>query len=156
MSVVFVVVPAVSAGWPVMAAAIGAACAAMGYTAHRTLEQRDVNAISSAPIRQRVELEMSHAEVIGEALSREQSVQFEKDGVVATFTKDARGNLGLHVDGELGREELTRVGQQLLNQVRQQYACEKVKSEVLTQGFSLVDEHVDEQGNIRLKVRRFR
>jgi len=149
-------VPAVSAGWPVLAAAIGAACAAAGYTAARTLEQRDADNVASTSVRHRVELEMSNAEVIGAALSREQSVQFEKDGVVATFTKDARGSLGLHVDGECSREELARIGQQLLNQVRQQYACEKVKSEVLSQGFSLVDEHVDEQGNVRLKVRRFR
>ena len=156
MSVVFVVVPAVSAGWPVMAAAVGAACAAMGYTAARALEQREADSVAADPVRHRVELEMSNAEVIGGALLRDQSVQFEKDGVVATFTKDARGNLGLHVDGERSREELVRIGQQLLNQVRQQYACEKVKSEVLSQGFSLVDEHVDEQGNIRLKVRKFR
>jgi hypothetical protein len=155
MSVVFVVVPAVSAGWPVMAAAIGAACAAMGYAAQRVTQDRET-AVAKTPVKRRVELEMSNAEVIGASLSRDQSVQFEKDGVVATFTKDARGALSLHVDGERSREELARIGQQLLNQVRQQYACEKVKSEVLSQGFTLVDEHVDEQGNIRLSVRRFR
>jgi len=155
MSVVFVVVPAVAAGWPVMAAAIAAACAAMGYTAHRAVEQQEPEKVAETPTRSRIELEMSNAEVIGAALSREQSVQFEKDGVVATFSKDARGALSLHVEGEGSRVELGQVGQQLLNQVRQQYATEKIKSELLGQGFTLVDEHVDEHGSIRLKVRKF-
>lgn len=155
MSVVFVVVPAVVAGWPVMAAAIGAACAAMGYTAHRAAEQREPEKVAETPTRSRIEMEMSNAEVIGAALSREQSVQFEKGGVVATFSKDARGGLSLHVEGEGSRVELGQIGQQLLNQVRQQYATEKVKSELLSQGFTLVDEQVDEHGSIRLKVRKF-
>ncbi len=155
MSVVFVVVPAVSAGWPAIAAAVAATCAALGYTARRA-DQRQREEVPRRAERRRIELEMSNAEVIGEALAREQQMTVEKEGVVATFSKDARGSLRLHVDGERSREELTAIGQELLNGVRQQYASEKVKGELLSQGFVLVDEHVDEHQNIRLSVRRFR
>ena len=154
MSVVFVVIPAVSAGWPAIAAAVGAGCAVLGYSARRLSQSRGVESAERST-RQHIELEMANAQVIGSALSREQSIQVEKDGIVATFSKDARGNLSLHVDGERSREELASIGRQLLNQVRQQYACEKVKSELLSRGFTLVDEHVDEHGSIRLSVRRF-
>jgi hypothetical protein len=152
MSVIFVVIPAVAAGWPAIAAAVGAACAALGYTTRRMSERQ----LAEESNRESVELEMVNAEVIGEALAREQSIQVEKEGVIATFTKDARGRLRLHVDGERSRQELSAIGQQLLNRVRQQYACEKVKSELVSRGFVLVDEHVDENENIRLSVRRFR
>lgn len=158
MSVVFVVVPAVAAGWPVIAAAVGAACAALGYGAQRLSEQRtSANAAEvERPTTHQVELEMANAEVIGEALAREQSLQVEKDGVVATFSKDARGSLRLHVQGERSQKELSAIGTELLNRVRQQYAYEKVKSELVSKGFVLVDEHVDENSNIRLSVRCFR
>jgi hypothetical protein len=156
MSVVFVVVPAVAAGWPVIAAAVGAACAALGYGAQRLSEQRTSAKVVEEPTTHQVELEMANAEVIGEALAREQSLQVEKDGVVATFSKDARGSLRLHVQGERSQKELSAIGTELLNRVRQQYAYEKVKSELVSKGFVLVDEHVDENSNIRLSVRCFR
>jgi hypothetical protein len=156
MSVVFVVVPAVAAGWPVIAAAVGAACAALGYGAQRLSEQRAPAKVVEEPTTHQVELEMANAEVIGEALAREQSLQVEKDGVVATFSKDARGSLRLHVQGERSQKELSAIGTELLNRVRQQYAYEKVKSELVSKGFVLVDEHVDENSNIRLSVRCFR
>jgi len=160
MSVVFVVVPAVMAGWPVIASLIGAACASIGYTAHRAAEERDMiqverEAAAARPVSREIELEMGNSQVIGDALAREQSLRFEKDGVVATFSKDARGALRLHVHGERSREELAAIGQQLLNRVRQQFAYEKVKSELTSKGFTVVDDHVDENNNIRISVRRF-
>ncbi len=102
-----------------------------------------------------VELEMANAEVIGDALVREETLSVEKDGVTATFRKDARGKLTLHVSGQGTEQELGAVGQKLLNRVRQQYAAEKVRSELQDKGFVLVDEYVDEQDNIRISVRRF-
>ena len=156
MSVAFVVlIPAVSAGWPVIAAAVGAACAAAGYTARRLGEREEIQVAERQPVRGEIEMEMTNAEVIGEALAREQILQVEKDGVIATFKKNARGKLSLHVDGEHSRQELTAIGTDLLNRVRQQYATEKVKSELVKQGFVLVEEHVDEEQSIRLSVRRF-
>jgi hypothetical protein len=156
MSVVFVVlVPAVSAGWPVVAAAVSAACAAAGYTARRLGEREAAQVVEGESARGEIELEMTNAEVIGEALAREQAFQVEKDGVVATFRKSARGKLSLHVDGERSRDELAAIGTDLLNRVRQQYAAEKVKRELLKHGFVVVEEHVDEEQSIRLSVRRF-
>lgn len=156
MSVIFVVIPAVAAGWPAVAVAISAACAALGYNIRQAAESVGQKAQQSGAQRvNEVDLEMANAEVIGEALAREQSIQAEKEGIVATFSKDARGRLGLHVEGKGSREELATVGQELLNRVRQQYAVEKVKSELLGRGFVLVDEHVDENESIRISVRRF-
>jgi hypothetical protein len=158
MSVVFVVVPAVAAGWPMIAAAVGAACAGLGFTVEssRDRAKERVEQIGRGGVAEgSVEMEMANAEVIGSALARDESIQVSKEGVTATFRKNARGKLTVHVDGKRSREELTAVGQQLMNRVRQQYATEKVKSELLGKGFVLVDEQVDERNNIRLKVRRF-
>jgi len=154
MSVVFIVVPAVVGGWAGIAAAVGAACAALGYHARRQVE-KELEEIAAQPKRESVELEMANAEVIGEALAREEAIKVEKDGVVATFSKDARGRLALHVAGERSRQELAVIGQQLLNRVRQHYACEKVKTELQNRGFVLLQEQVDDNGSIRLSVRRF-
>ena len=157
MSVVFVVIPmipAVAAGWPAVAAAVSSACAALGYVIHQTSVVQ-VGKEQQASKTQSLELPITNAEVVGEALAREQSIKAEKGGVVATFSKDARGRLSLHVEGECSREELAAAGQELLNRVRQQYAVEKVKSELQSRGFVLVEEHVDENQSIRLAVRRF-
>lgn len=151
MSCVFVVIPAMAAGWPVIAAA----CAGLGYTRGVAVRLGETLESIARPRRERIEMEMANAEVIGEALAREQSIQVEKDGVVATFFKDARGQLSLHVDGERPKQELAQVGQELLNRVRQQYAYEKVKTELASRGFVLVDEHVDENDAIRISVRKF-
>lgn len=158
MSVVFVVaVPMVAAGWPAIAAAVGAACAALGYTAAEGAEQmHQVVPTESGPRFTTIQMEMANAEVIGAAMARDQALRYEKDGVVATFTKDARGSLSLHVGGVCSEQELATIGQQLLNRVRQQFACEKVKQELAERGFVLVDEHVDGSENIRLSVRRFK
>lgn len=158
MSVIFVVIPAVAAGWPAIAAAVGAACASLGYSAAKGVERSAEQALQAMAQRQAyttIELEMANAEVVGEAMVRGQNLQFEKDGVVATFSKDARGHLSLHVGGERTEQELAEVGQQLMNRVRQQYAYEKVKQELTGRGFVLVDEHVDADENIRISVRRF-
>jgi hypothetical protein len=156
MSVVFIVLPTVAAGWPVIAAAVGAACGALGYTARRLEAEAKASASTETSVSRQVELEMAGADIIGEALAREQSLEVEKDGVIATFSRDARGKLRLHVDGGRSREELTTIGNELLNRVRQQYATEKVKTELAQQGFVLVEESVDAEDSIRLSVRRFR
>lgn len=158
MSVVFVVVPAVAAGWPMIAAAVGGACASLGFaieSARDRARSRAKQATKTAVSAQSVEMEMANADVIGDALAREESITVSKGGVTATFRKNARGKLTVHVDGSRSREELTAIGQQLMNRVRQQYATEKVKRELLSKGFVLVEESVDEQDNIRLSVRRF-
>jgi len=156
MSVVFVVVPMVIAGWPTIAAAVGAACAALGYCAAKAGEQaREMTSTAPTVVHNSIQMEMANSEVVSEAMVRDQSISYEKDGVVATFTKDARGALSLHVGGERSTEELSIIGRQLMNRVRQQFAYEKVKQELSKRGFVLVDEHVDESENIRISVRRF-
>ena len=156
MSVVFVVVPMVAAGWPIISAAIGSACAALGYSLAKQNEAAaERETVPIGPLQQSIEMEMANAEVIGDALVREQVLQYEKDGVLATFKKDARGHLTLHVGGTRSEAELAAVGQQILNRVRQQFAYERVKQELTERGYTLVEEQVEANENIRISVRRF-
>jgi hypothetical protein len=158
MSVVFVVVPIVAAGWPIISAAIGSACAALGYSMAKQSEsarERERETLPVGPLQQSIEMEMANAEVISDTMAREQVLQYEKDGVLATFKKDARGHLSLHVGGTRSEAELAAVGQQILNRVRQQFAYERVKQELTERGYTLVEEQVEANENIRISVRRF-
>jgi len=153
MSVVFTLVPILQAGWPLLSSLIASACSALGYNMAREGE-----AELERTLRQNlpsIEMEMANAEVISDAMVREQVLQFTKGGVTATFRKDARGHLSLHVGGNRSETELAAVGQQLLNRVRQQFAYERVKQELTERGFVLVEEQVEANENIRISVRRF-
>jgi hypothetical protein len=160
MSVVFVVVPILVAGWPAIAAAVASACSALGYGAAKcseALQEQEKAQVTApvGPVNRSIAMEMANAEVIGEAMAREQVLQFTKTGVTATFRKDARGHLTLHVSGERSEEELAAEGKQLLNRVRQQFAYEKVKQDLQDRGFVVVEEQTEANESIRISVRRY-
>ena len=68
MSVVFVVVPMVIAGWPAIAAAVGAACAGLGYTMAKSTEEvneKVQHALKqSVPHHEVIQMEMANADLV--------------------------------------------------------------------------------------------
>jgi len=157
MSCVFIVVPVVAGAWPVISAAVIAACAGMGYAAVRRAE--DNFGFDEIPIptdgSRAVMLTMDDSQVVTDTLMRGDSFTFTRDGVTATFRVDGRGACTVHVAGT-GRSdaELEAEGRNLMDRVRQQYAYAKVMAELEERGFHVVDQEVQKNRSIRIRVRR--
>jgi len=150
MSAIFVVVPVLTAAWPAVQAAAIAAATALGFTQKKELSRKEEKK------REKVELEVEGASIIGDNLSREQELTLEKEGVVVTFYKDVRGRCGVQVCGEgLSRNQLLCLGRQISQRFIQEYVREKVIGELKKRGFQMVEERVTPDRSIRLTVRKW-
>ena len=61
----------------------------------------------------------------------------------------------MEVRGRASEEELESVGRELLQSINQHYAYDRVMSDLKSRGFESLEEEVEEDGTIRLKLRRW-
>lgn len=74
----------------------------------------------------------------------------------ATISLRARGQaVCMEVRGKGSQEELESLGQEFLQTVSQHYAYDRVMSDLRQRGFEALEETVDEDGTIRLRLRRW-
>ncbi|MCE5321700.1 DUF1257 domain-containing protein [bacterium] len=154
MSVVFVVAPMVVAGWPVMCGAIAAAAGALGYKAlsHEHAGVVDTNSESDC----RVEIPIESSQIVAESMARESQFTIANGDVTATFSRSANGRCTVHVSGQNKTDEqLQAIGQELVGKVTQQYAYNKVVTELKNQGFTVTDEEMTADQAIRIHVTKY-
>jgi hypothetical protein len=153
MSSVIVVAPIIMASWPAITAAVTAAVGSMGFAiATEGLE------VPKAKVEEptRAEIEVEESEIMQEGVGTRQQVGAERDGVKATFTRDARGGLKLCMEDKnhrLSKSELKKMGQDLLGRVTQQYVYHKLVSELKERNMTIVDEEVAADRTVKLRIR---
>ena len=154
MSCIFVVVPAVVVGWPVLCGAIAGAAGVLGFKALQAgKEQAQIDAES---LENWVEIPVSGSEIIADAMARESQFTIRKDDIMATFSRAADGRCMVHVKGASKTDqELQAIGKELVGRVTQQYAYNKVVSELKNQGFAVTHEEVASDQSIRIQVSKF-
>ena len=134
----------------ISAAAVGAA-SALGYAA--------VGGTRAEEARRKlcVDVDVENSDVVTEGLAAGETLAFEKEGVVVSLQRNARGQCGIQVMGE-GRtkEELRQMGTEVSQRVTQQYVYNKVATELRNRGFEFIEEEVDENQNIHIHVRNWR
>jgi hypothetical protein len=150
MSAVVVLAPIVVASWPILASAVVAAAASAGFRVVRKDQPQLKKAAKNS-----VDLAMENADVVADSLSPDQKVVVERDGVVVSFSRDARGSFRTCVEGDLSKEELRKIGEDLSGRVIQQYVYRRLSQELGQNGFSTVAEEKAPDGAIRLHVRRY-
>ena len=155
MSAVCILTPGVIMAWPAFSAAVVAAAASMGYQvaaeAHREFQGDSVRKGPGA-----VQLEIERSEVITNQLGRDQRISVTREGVTVTFSRDARGKASLCVTGNGHSDEALRaMGEELSQAVVQQYVYRKLMDEMRARGFNVVEEEVNADRSIRLKVRHW-
>ena len=155
MSAVCILAPVVIAAWPAFSAAVVAAATSLGYqVAHESANSR--RAAAAAQNSNKVELEIERSEVVTSQLGRDQRIAVARNGVTVTFSRDARGKASLCVTGEgHDEQELRALGEELSQCVVQQYVYRKLMDEMRARGFNVVEEEVNEDRSIRLKVRHW-
>jgi hypothetical protein len=146
----------VIAAWPAFSAAVVAAATSLGYQV--AAEAADLTKTARAAQKEKpsVELEIENSEVVTNQLARDQRIVVSRDGVTITFSRDARGKASLCVSGDgHSKEELQAMGQELSQAVVQQYVYQKLMSEMQARGFNIVEEEINTDRSIRLKVRHW-
>ena len=154
MSCVCILTPVVIAAWPAFSAAVVAAAASLGY---QVASEAVHDANRSTPKNSsKVELEIENSEVVTNQLGREQRIAVTRDGVTITFSRDARGKASLCVNGDgRSKEELRALGEELSQSDVQHYVYQKLMGEMRARGFNVVEEEVNQDRSIRLKVRHW-
>jgi hypothetical protein len=151
MSTVIVVTPLIIAAWPSIAAAVTAAVGTMGFALAASGEARRRSTVQGT---NRAEIEVEDSEVLEG--SGGETLVVERDGVRATFSRDARGALKVCMEGDsYSKAELRRIGQELLDRVTQQYVYHRVVSELKERNMAIVGEEVAEDRTIRIQVRNW-
>jgi hypothetical protein len=150
MSAVVVLAPIIVASWPVLTTAVVAAAASAGFR----VRKEQVKAVQKKT-KNSVDLAMENSEVVADDLSPDQKIVVERDGVQVTFSRNARGSFRTCVEGDLSKDELRKIGEDLSGRVIQQYVYRRLSQELGQNGFSTVSEEKAPDGAIRLHVRRY-
>jgi len=151
MSTVIVVTPLIIAHWPAITAAVTAAIATMGFAVARdaAAELR-----GHTQTKTKEEIEVDNAEILADAAGREEAIVVQREGIRATFTRDARGTLRVCMEGTgLSKADLRRLGQDLIDRVTQQYVYNRVVTELKAQKMTIVSEEVAEDRTVKVRVR---
>jgi hypothetical protein len=156
MSCVCILTPVIIAAWPAFSAAVAAAATSLGYTlVEEGMQQRQTSRVSEAGERE-VSLEIEQSEIVTNQLGRDQSIKVVRGAVTVVFSRDARGKASVCVTGPgHSDEELRTLGEELSRRVVQKYVHRRLLDEIRTRQFVVVEEEVDEDNTIRLKVRHW-
>ncbi|MGA9452166.1 MAG: hypothetical protein WBW41_12575 [Verrucomicrobiia bacterium] len=156
MSAVCILTPVVIAAWPAFSAAVAAAATSLGYTiVEEGIRQSQTNKAVETGERE-VTLEIEQSEIVTNQLGRDQCIKVTRSGVTVTFSRDARGKASVCVTGPgHSDEELRALGEELSRRVVQKYVHQRLLDEIRARQFVIVEEEVDENQAIRLKVRHW-
>ena len=156
MSAVCILTPVVIAAWPAFSAAVAAAATSLGYTiVEEGIKQSQTTKAVETGERE-VTLEIEQSEIVTNQLGRDQCIKVTRAGVTVTFSRDARGKASVCVTGPgHSDEELRALGEELSRRVVQKYIHQRLLDEIRARQFVIVEEEVDENQAIRLKVRHW-
>lgn len=155
MSAVCILTPLVIAAWPAFSAAVVAAATSLGYQPATHEEERQPQRQTGNAERS-IQLAIDQSELVTDRLDRARQLSVTRDGVTVTFSRDARGKAALCVSGTGHTDaELRVLGEELSQRVVQQYVYQRLKEEIQNRQFVVVEEEVDENHAIRIKVRHW-
>jgi hypothetical protein len=156
MSAVSILTPVVVAAWPVFTAAVAAAATSLGYTVVAESMVKIGQTTNEKNVAKQVELQVANTELVTGQLGRDQRITVSRNDVTVTFSRDARGRAQVCVSGAGQPEEALRaLGQELSQSVVQHYVYRKLIDECRARQFIIVEEEVEADKSIRLKVRQW-
>jgi len=155
MSCVCILTPVVIAAWPAFSAAVVAAANSLGYVlVDETVKQSRKALLQNRP--GSINLEIENSELVTGTLGREQQICVSRENITVTFSRDARGRASVCVSApNLTEEEMRAVGEELSHRVVQKYVYQRLMDEMRARQFTVVEEEVEANQAIRLKVRHW-
>ncbi|HVM60260.1 MAG TPA: hypothetical protein VMV72_05270 [Verrucomicrobiae bacterium] len=156
MSAVCILTPVVVAAWPVFSVAVAAAATSLGYTVVAEAVKNVAEGHEETTTTHQVELQVPNTELVTEQLERDQHISVTRAGVTVTFSRDARGRAKVCVTGSGQADDALRaLGEELGQRVVQQYVYQRLVEECRARQFIVVEEEVEADKSIRLKVRHW-
>lgn len=150
MSSVCVLTPLVIGSWPMISSAIFGAASAMGFVVASGTNQEQRRVATD----NRVESEVPHSEVVADSLPKGEKLRIQREGVIVEFGLDERGRCTVCVTGpKHTKAELRRIGDEVAGRVVQQFAYHKLMTELKSKGYNIVNESVQKDASIQLRVR---
>lgn len=149
MSAVCVLTPVVIASWPAISAAVTAAAASMGFSLlGPTLHKEQ-------PAGQRkVETTVENSEVVADDLARGGKIRIQKGDVTVELGQDQRGRCTVCVTGARQSDrELRRIGEEVAGRIVQQFAYNKLLTELKARNFAVVGEEMLADQSVKVRVR---
>ncbi len=154
--------PIVGITLPALTPLIFAAAGALGYKAMIDMKEGgDINDALRQRIKEstsvRVQVESMVLEAMEQEVKRAQSLYFEKDGIILSVIKDERGKLRLEATAPEGFDEnlLREMGKQFAEELAQLFAQSRAVDELERMNAEVVDEQINEEGDVVLKVTRW-
>lgn len=144
--------------WPLAMAAAGA----MGYgyltdsrndLVLRGRTTREMEKLRSV----KVPLERLVTDMVADEVKREEVLRFAKDDIVLVFKRDSRGKFEVEAMGpaERSHRELETAGLEFAEALVQQFAYNRMVTELEKKGATVVEETVSEEGDVILTMRRW-
>jgi hypothetical protein len=133
-----------------------AAATSLGYAVvNEGVEQLQETQVAEVGER-KINLEIEQSEIVTGKLGRDQRIRVTRGTVTVTFSRDARGKASVCVSGAgYSDEELRALGEELSQRVVQKYVHQRLLDEIRARQFVVVEEEVDENQAIRLRVRHW-
>ena len=160
MSVIIVCAPIIITSWPLIAAAVTASVTSLGYAvAAQQVNELSENCLEYNEEQQvarriREEITLENSEILADAYNRGESLTVEKDNIKATFYRDIRGTLRLSIEAVgLTKAEIHKIGDELIGRVTQQYAYNRLVTEAKERGMEIVEETVEEDNTVKIRIR---
>jgi hypothetical protein len=155
MSCVCILTPLAIAAWPALSSAVTAAAVSLGYKVIENAREQE-RAINQNQASNHMELEIEQSDLVTGTLGREQRIVVQRGGVTVIFSRNARGKASICVEGQGHTEAaLQAMGEELSRCVVQKYVYQRILDEMRKRQFMVVEEAVQEDRSIRLKVRHW-
>lgn len=154
MSGIFVVVPILAAA-PVVLSATAAVAAAMGFSMVRQGAE-ELETLFRNQGETVVEFDLAEARGLENLLREQGGIQLDREDASLCFLpRKGRVQMLVRAKGRATSQDLEALGREVLDGITQQYAYHQVVSELKSRGFSKVEESREEDGTLRLRLRRW-
>jgi len=148
-----VMIPATMVAWPAIVAAAATAASALGFAVAANEATSRVKVLESDGSTE-VSLDVESCEEVSQMVATGDSMVFTKDGVTITIFRNNRDGVSVKVHSHHhSKAQLKTLASEMIGKVNQQYAYNRIVTEIKERNFNLVGQEVDEDGTVRLKVR---
>ncbi len=149
MSTVCILTPIVIGSWPVIASAVAGAANAMGFAVVGSETTTDESSAETT-----VETAVPNSEVVAEEMKPGQKIRIVREGITVEFGIDERGACTVCVSGKgQTKADLKRIGDEVAGRVVQQFAYHKLMTELKKRNYDIVEEGVQEDDSIQVRVK---
>lgn len=155
-----VLTPAIGWAWPALLPILGAVASALGYK-HFSEPKGILRGVLSQEMDglriERVALETVLAEVIAEEIGTEERLVLKRGEITLIFRKDALGKFYVDVMGPVAISalELKLLGEEFARELVKKFAYHKITEQLERVGTAVIEEKVEPDERVVLRMRRW-